>query len=120
MVLTSLFCQWSIQTHPNLYAPSGNHVHVGEEVEEEKTVVVEESRFRVELQTLTRLPKTQAILFSFKTYLYSLEDIKAEGLGPQLAEAIEGLKAGNAPGMWVYKGGVRWSRAICEYLRGVN
>ncbi|KAK4241195.1 hypothetical protein C8A03DRAFT_12527 [Achaetomium macrosporum] len=108
---------WSIQTHPNLYAPSGNHVHVGEEVEEEKAVDVENSRFRVELQTLTRLPETQAILFSFKTYLYPLEDIKAEGLGPQLADAIEGLKAGNAPGMWVYKGGVRWGRAICEYLR---
>ncbi|KAL2151473.1 hypothetical protein VTH82DRAFT_6571 [Thermothelomyces myriococcoides] len=107
---------WAIQTHPNLYAPSGNHVHPGEDVEDED-VDVRKARFRVELQTLTRLPKTQAILFSFKTYLYTLDEIKAEGLGPQLAEAIEGLKTGNAPGMWVYKGGVRWGKAVCAYLR---
>jgi len=84
---------------------------------EETSIDGEKARLRVELQTLTRLPETKAILFSFKTYLYPLADIKAEGLGPQLADAIEGLKAGNAPGMWVYKGGVRWGKAACEYLR---
>ena len=72
---------------------------------------------RVELQTLTRLPKTRAILFSFKTYRYPLEEVKAEGLGPQLADAIEGLKKGNAPGMWKYKGAYRWGKASCDYLR---
>jgi hypothetical protein len=55
---------------------------------------------RVELQTGSRLPKTGAIMFSFKTYTYPLEDIKAEGLALQLADAIDGLGAGNAPGMW--------------------
>ncbi|KAK4152214.1 hypothetical protein C8A00DRAFT_16454 [Chaetomidium leptoderma] len=108
---------WSFQTHPELYAPSGNHVHAGEKVEEEASIDMERARFRVELQTLTRLPETQAILFSFKTYMYPLDEIRAEGLGPQLADAIDGLKAGNAPGMWVYKGGVRWGKAACEYLR---
>ncbi len=78
---------------------------------------IDKARLRVELQTLTRLPETQAILFSFKSYLYPLADIKAEGLGPQLADAIQGLKAGNAPGMWAYKGGVLWGTAACEYLR---
>ena len=71
----------------------------------------------MELQTLTRLPKTKAILFSFKTYLYPLKEIQDEGLGPELADAIEGLKAGNAPGMWVYKGGAKWSERVCDYLR---
>lgn len=109
--------QWGIQTHPNLYAPNGNHVHPGEVVQEEEEIDIDKARFRVELQTLMRLPKTGAILFSFKTYLDSLDEIQREGLGPQLADAIEGLKAGNAPGMWVYKGGVRWGKAACEYLR---
>lgn len=72
---------------------------------------------RVELQTLTRLPQTGALVFSFKTYLYPLAEIKSEGLGMELAEAIEGLKKGNAPGMWVYKGSVQWGKAVCEYLR---
>lgn len=71
----------------------------------------------MELQTLTRLPKTHAILFSFKTLLYPLREIKEEGLGDQFADAIEGLKKGNAPGMWVYKGGVEWGKSVCEYLR---
>lgn len=72
---------------------------------------------RSELQTLSRLPKTGAILFSFKTHLYTLEEVKAEGLGPQLADAIDGLKLGNAPGMWTYKGAVRWGKKVKEYLR---
>ena len=77
----------------------------------------EQTSARIELQTLTRLPKTKAILFSFKTYLYPLMELKEEGLGPQLADAIEGWKAGNAPGMWTYKGGVRWGKSVCAYLR---
>ncbi|KAK3320144.1 hypothetical protein B0T19DRAFT_493264 [Cercophora scortea] len=108
---------WSVQTHTRLFAPSGNHVYAGETVKELESVDIETARLRVELQTLTRLPKTRALVFSFKTYLYPLADIKAEGLGPQLADAIEGLKAGNAPDMWVYKGGGRWGRAVCELLR---
>lgn len=72
---------------------------------------------RCELQTLSRLPETKAILFSFKTHLYTLDEIKAEGLGPQLANAIDGLKQGNAPGMWTYKGAIRWGKKVKEYLR---
>ncbi|KAK0625527.1 hypothetical protein B0T17DRAFT_492713, partial [Bombardia bombarda] len=109
--------EWAVQTHTKLFAPSGNHIHVGETVQEDAHVDIETARLRVELQTLTRLPQTRALIFSFKTYLYPLSDIKAEGLGPQLADAVEGLKAGNAPGMWVYKGGVRWGKAVCDYLR---
>lgn len=71
----------------------------------------------MELQTLTRLPHTRAILFSFKSYLYPLTQIKDEGLGPRLADAIEGLRGGNAPGMWAYKGADRWGKSACKYLR---
>lgn len=66
---------------------------------------------------MTRMPKTRAILFSFKTYLCPVKEIKAEGLGVDLANAIEGLRKGNAPGMWVYKGPIRWAKGVCEYLR---
>ena len=71
----------------------------------------------MELQTLTRLPKTKALLFSFKTYLYPVRELKEEGIGEEIAEAIEGLGKGNAPGMWKYKGTVRWGKRVCEYLR---
>ncbi|KAI1643259.1 uncharacterized protein F4817DRAFT_350593 [Daldinia loculata] len=108
---------WSITTNPGLFNVSGNHVNEGDQVEEDIEVDIEQTRVRMELQTLTRMPKTRAILFSFKTYLYPIKEIKEEGLGPDLADAIDGLKNGNAPKMWVYKGGIRWGRSVSEYLR---
>ncbi|KAK0716663.1 hypothetical protein B0T21DRAFT_352081 [Apiosordaria backusii] len=112
---------WGIQTHKELYTPSGNHIHedeVGSLTEEDReNVDVSQTRLRVELQTLTRLPETRGVVFSFKTFLYGLDEIKKEGKGEDLAEAAEGLKGGNARGMWVYKGGVRWGERVCEYLR---
>ncbi|KAI0842748.1 hypothetical protein F5Y06DRAFT_72574 [Hypoxylon sp. FL0890] len=108
---------WSVTTDPDLFNISGNHINEGDQIEENMEVDIGKTRVRMELQTLTRMPKTRAVLFSFKTYLYPIQDIKAEGLGPDLADAIEGLKRGNAPGMWIYKGGIRWGKSVCEYLR---
>lgn len=64
-----------------------------------------------------RLPASGALVFSFKTYLTPLAEVKAEGLGPQLADAIEGLAKGNAPGTWAYKGAARWGPKSIEFLR---
>ncbi|KAJ4319629.1 hypothetical protein N0V84_006265 [Fusarium piperis] len=107
---------WTIQTHGELFNAKGNHVTGEEEVESEQ-IDPEKTYLRIELQTLSRLPKTHSILFSFKTYLYPLREIKEEGLGAEFATAIEGLEKGNAPGMWKYKGAVRWGASVCEYLR---
>lgn len=49
--------------------------------------------------------------------MYPVREIKEEGLGSELADAIEGLKAGNAPDMAVYKSSVRWGPPVCAYLR---
>ncbi|KAI0168813.1 hypothetical protein BJ166DRAFT_481261 [Pestalotiopsis sp. NC0098] len=108
---------WSITTSPVLLNYDTNHVKEGDVFEKDMDVDISQARLRVELQTLSRLPRTRALLFSFKTYTYSLEEVKSEGLGPQLADAVEGLKQGNAEGMWTYKGGVRWGKSVCEYLR---
>ncbi|KAB5522122.1 hypothetical protein GE09DRAFT_501206 [Coniochaeta sp. 2T2.1] len=108
---------WSIMTQNKLFTPSGSHIHENDDFEADEQVDIDQVRLRVELQTLTRLPKTGAVMFSFKTYLYPLKDVKDEGLGPQLIEAIEGLQKGNAPGMFMYKGAVRWGKSVCEYLR---
>ncbi|KDN71179.1 hypothetical protein CSUB01_06969 [Colletotrichum sublineola] len=100
-----------------LFSPNDLHIYDGDKVEECENVDISKACLRQELQTLTRLPETGAILFSFKTYLTPIEQIKKEGFGPELADAIEGLKHGNAPDMWVYKGAVRWGKSVCEYLR---
>lgn len=129
--------QWSIQTHADLYNCQGNHITDdaadidAEDIDIDQvvylpivshwqwmpTLTVSQTYFRVELQTLTRLPKTNALLFSFKTYLYGIRQIKQEGSGPELADAIEGLRTGNAPGMWRYKSAVRWGEPVCRFLR---
>jgi hypothetical protein len=66
---------------------------------------------------LHRLPITKALVFSFKTYLYPLKDIKDEGLGEELAQAIDGLKEGSVPAMHFYKRGVIWGETVKKYLR---
>lgn len=97
--------------------PNVSHIRVFDSLADLKSPFSPQTYARIELQTLSRLPKTRAILFSFKTYLYPVESLKKEGLGPQVADAIEGLKTGNAPGMWRYKGAPQWGEPICKYLR---
>lgn len=47
----------------------------------------------------------------------TLRDIKLEGLGDDLADAIDGLKSGNVPAMNAYKRGSIWGNAVKDYLR---
>lgn len=56
-------------------------------------------------------------MFSFKTYLYPLKQVKEEGLGEELATAIEGLEKGSVPEMYFYKRGVVWGEEVKAYLR---
>lgn len=56
-------------------------------------------------------------MFNFKTYKYPITDIKDEGLGEELAQAIDGLKEGSVPQMHFYKRGVVWGEAVKKYLR---
>jgi len=72
---------------------------------------------RCERQTLHRLPKSKALVFAFKTYMYPLREIKEEGLGEELAVAIDGLKGGSVPEMHFYKRGGEWGAAVKKYLR---
>ncbi|KAL2867096.1 heme-dependent oxidative N-demethylase family protein [Aspergillus lucknowensis] len=72
---------------------------------------------RCERQTLHRLPSSKAVVFAFHTYLYPIRDIKDEGLGEELAVAIDGLKEGNVPGIHAYKRGPYWGEAVKAFLR---
>lgn len=77
----------------------------------------DETYVRCERQTLHRLPKTKALVFAFHTYLYPIQDIKDEGLGEDLAIAIDGLKEGSVPGIYPYKRGPYWGEAVKAFLR---
>ena len=77
-------------------------------------------RLRVERQYLHRLPQSKSLMFSFKTLLYTIPEIKSEGLSESLIEAIDGLKNGNAPGFHLYKRAAVWGDFVKEYLRTSN
>ncbi|RAK84668.1 HRQ family protein 4 [Aspergillus costaricaensis CBS 115574] len=113
---------WSINTPgTGLFAAFGGlHGHEGEKGERElgvEEVDGEGTLLRCERQTLHRLPKTKALVFTFHTYTYPIREIKEEGLGEELALAIDGLKEGNVPEIHRYKRGPVWGEAVKAYLR---
>ncbi|PPJ54068.1 hypothetical protein CBER1_06336 [Cercospora berteroae] len=127
---------WAITTDEELFKEGGNHLYDdgheretgGEKLDmtssipsfisqQKENVVIENCRLRSERQTLFRLPRTGAIVFSFKTYQYRLEDVKRDGYGEELAKAIEGLERGSVPEMAIYKREVVWGDKVREFLR---
>lgn len=50
--------------------------------------------------------------------MYPLPQLKDEGNGELLAEAIDGLGLGSAPKMTVYKRQVIWGERVKAFLRG--
>ncbi|KAL4916285.1 hypothetical protein BDW62DRAFT_106829 [Aspergillus aurantiobrunneus] len=124
---------WSIMTKgTGLFAPFGGlHDHSPDsntttsstagDAEEDKIKVDgfdgDETYLRCERQTLHRLPRTKALVFAFHTYAYPIKDVRDEGLGEELAVAIDGLKEGSVPGIYAYKRGRYWGKAVKAFLR---
>lgn len=110
---------WAITTNTELFAAGKGttHAHKGDQVEELDEIDVDTTFVRCERQTLHRLPNTKALVFAFHTYLYPIKQIKDEGGGEDLANAIDGLKEGSVPEMHFYKRGVVWGEAVKKYLR---
>ncbi|KAK5072168.1 hypothetical protein LTR64_004053 [Lithohypha guttulata] len=110
---------WAITQHEELFMPdpNSNHAKQDEQVEAVTEIDPDKTFLRCERQTLHRLPKSKALVFAFKTYMDTMRDIKLEGLGDDLADAIDGLRTGNVPAMSHYKRSPVWGQAVKEYLR---
>ena len=106
--------QWAIQiNHSELFLPiDGANTNKGS-TSGRLDIDPLSSYLRCEHHTLICLPKTGVIVFAIRSYLTPLSEIKAEGLGPQLAEACESMpeKFG------VYKNRPTWGTTICAWLR---
>ncbi|KAL2014602.1 hypothetical protein VTN00DRAFT_2127 [Thermoascus crustaceus] len=111
---------WSITTDAELFSAFGN-VHGGEgeklEAIKPEELNLDKTFLRCERQTLHRLPSSKAILFAFHTYTYPIKEVKEEGLGEELAQAIDGLKEGSVPQIHFYKRGPVWGDAVKAFLR---
>ncbi|CAI7669798.1 unnamed protein product [Penicillium viridicatum] len=111
---------WSITIETGLFAAfSGTHAVAGkkEEAIEPGELNVDQTVLRCERQTLHRLPMSKALVFTIHTYAYPVRQIKDEGCGEDLANAIDGLKRGNVPEMHAYKKGDVWGEALKDFLR---
>ncbi|KUJ17151.1 uncharacterized protein LY89DRAFT_646318 [Mollisia scopiformis] len=109
---------WAIATNDSLCEDGEYHLYEGQEVSTETDIDISNCWVRCELQTLFALPKSGGRILSVHLYLYPLQQIKDEGLGEELCEAIDGLKLGNAPSFWRYKRAPVWQEKVKEFLRG--
>ena len=102
----------------DLYTPTGHEernaenetfVYKGDEVTGKLLT------FRAEYQTLRKLPKSQSIMFSIRTYQRYLEEFKTLPLSDSkgLIKAIENLD----PDFYIYKGAEFWKDAAITYLK---
>ncbi|KAL6711177.1 hypothetical protein ACN47E_005708 [Coniothyrium glycines] len=125
---------WTVTTTPDLFCLAGSHMTPAEaqaqaqaqaqlptaarRQQEAERVRLAKTSLRCERQTLHRLPVTKAVVFAFKTYQYPVQELRDEGSGEALAEAIEGIATGSVPEMTVYKRQVVWGDKVKAFLRG--
>ncbi|EGE01541.1 hypothetical protein TEQG_00587 [Trichophyton equinum CBS 127.97] len=106
---------WSITTGAGLFYAFGDKQGMKQLRLEQ--LDMDDTFLRCERQTLYRLPKSGAIVFSIHTYRYPIRQLKEEGSGEDLAAAIEGIENGNVPLMAEYKKVPVWGEAVKKYLR---
>jgi len=107
---------WSISDDPTLFQPGGKWrtdraVHVTPDNAGEALFI------RVERQTLTRLPRSGAVLFTIRVHVYPLARIAARPqIAQRLAEAVRALP----PETLHYKSLLRFRDALLGYLGRVS
>lgn len=103
---------WSIHDDPVLFQPSG-HGATEPRLEVTAENAGEKMWLRVERQTLSRLPRTDAILFTIKTYRRQLADVvKTPSIASRLAAAVRALPEETAR----YKSLVAYRPALLAFL----
>ncbi|KAJ5895255.1 hypothetical protein N7495_006946 [Penicillium taxi] len=109
---------WTVTLDNALWSANSYENHAFDEVVKAvDTIDPEIACVRSERQTVHRLPQSGAICFCFKSFIYPLTDIKAEGWGEELSQAIDGLQKGSVPEIHHYKRAGVWGEAVKAYLR---
>ena len=103
----------------DLYTPTGHSDRndTNQVLPYEGEVTGKKLTFRAEYQTLCKLPESQAIVFSIRTYQRYLSDFKMYPLSDSkgLIKAIATLD----PDFYVYKGAEFWKDAAIQYLESI-
>lgn len=115
---------FSVQTHNKLYVDDqnkGHHLREGE-----KQVAIDPAtldfdkqvHYRSERQALTKLPKSNAVVFTIRTYLLPMSVIKKED--KEVRERLIGAIKGLPEDISLYKRAAEWGPAVIEYLLDQN
>ncbi|CAH6723115.1 hypothetical protein CLIB1444_13S00694 [[Candida] jaroonii] len=110
---------FSIQTHNLYYVDDRNkgHNRPNEEqisIPEEELDFDKQVHYRSERQVLTRLPKTEAIVFTIRTYLHPMSEIRNEG--EEVCERLIGAINGLPREIFLYKAAGEWAEGVKSYL----
>lgn len=108
---------WSCQAHTQLYAVGLNHALEHNDLTrlDPETQDFSKVFLRCERQCLLRLPRTKSVVFTIRTYLTPMSQIKLEkDCASDLCSAIEHLPPATAH----YKRAEEWGDAVVAYLRG--
>lgn len=105
---------WTLTANPRLDTSPENYPVWGpEKAEINAESVGEKLCLRVELQTLTRLPRSNAILFGIRGYLIRLEElVRVKKWGRRLHRVLRDLH----PELAAYKGMLRYRPIVVDYL----
>ncbi|KAE8136769.1 hypothetical protein BDV38DRAFT_283707 [Aspergillus pseudotamarii] len=109
---------WSLQVDgADLFRTDGNNFYPETDqlvTDEKYNPPLTECYLRVEHQTLTALPKSRAIIFTVRSYMTRLDEVRAKGEGNALADAIESMPQG----LGEYKMRQYWGGKVLPWLRG--
>lgn len=111
---------FSVQTHNKLYVDDSNKGHNLADDVEQKPIAYEDLDFekgvyyRSERQTLTKLPKSGAIVFTIRTYLTPMAEIKKEPL--DIRERFAGAIQLFPDDIANYKRSKEWGPAVVQYI----
>lgn len=104
---------WSIATEPTLFMPDGHGPHA-EDIDAANAGA--RIFLRVERQTLRKLPRTGAVLFTIKTLIDPLSALEGS---PRLAASLAAAARSMNPAMQRYKALPRLLPAMTAYLDGI-
>ncbi|CAK9441308.1 uncharacterized protein LODBEIA_P51770 [Lodderomyces beijingensis] len=110
---------WSMQTHAKLYVDDENKGHNLPRGHVQRATPFEEMDFkamhyRSERQVLTKLERSQAVVFTIHTYLVPLSQVREEG--KEVCQRLIGAIRGFPPEISQYKRADEWGPAVMQYL----
>lgn len=105
---------WTMTVNPRLDTSPENYPHWGGDRNKVNAENVSDLiHLRVELQSLFRLPRSNAIVFSIRCYLMSLKDIATH---PRWAKRLHRVQKTMHPDLIEYKGMTKFHPLVVEWL----